>query len=233
LKPWEQKSYYLLFIFLTLLPVSIRAIDPGQPNTQKKYRGHQYGQEYLMVSAGAGMWSQSWQPGMERHNIPFSFMAEYGRTSFPVSIVAGEVTSNFIIDRFILNPNNFLAGLQYAPLRGKKVAEKFNIYLIGGLNVSYNRFTEEIYPGIVNYEYKVERKTGLGIAAAASAGYRIKAFEIKPVLFWFTGQSGFLAGHFSEQNFHTGSLQLHIMMSYRIIFNSKNTCPAFHKYKKI
>lgn len=229
----ELKACLALFIFLPLFPGSLLAGNPDKPDTQKKYRGHQFGQEYLTVSAGTGLWSQSWQPGMERHNVPYSFMAEYGRTSFPISIVAGEVTSTFTIDRFILNPNNFFAGLQYAPFRGKKVADKFNVYLICGLNASYNRFTEEIYPGIINYEYKVERKAGAGIAAAAAAGYRIKSFEIKPALFWFTGQSGFLAGHFSEQKFHTGSLQLHIMMSYRIIFNSRNTCPAFHKFKKI
>jgi hypothetical protein len=215
------------------MPGSIEGSNISQPDTQKKFRGHKFGQQYLIISGGAGLWAQSWQPGMERMNVPYSLMAEYGRTSFPVSFVAGEVSSSFTIDRFILKPDNFFSALQYSPLKGKKIAEKFNVYLACGLNVSYNRFTEEIYPGIINYEYKVERKAAAGIAAYAGAGYRIKSFEIRPVLFYFTGQSNFLAGHFSEQKFHTGSLQLHMMISYRMIFNSRNTCPAFHKYRKI
>jgi hypothetical protein len=217
-----------------MLPGKMDGIHPYQQNNEKKFRGHQWGQPYLAVSGGAGLWSRSWQPGMTVHSVPLAINAEYGRTSLPVSLVAGLVRSTFTIDRFLMNPNNFIAGIQYAPLRGKKIAEKFNIYLAGGLNVSLNRFTEEIYPGIINYEYKIEKKTSAGITAVAGAGYRIRAFEIRPALYYFTGKAGFLAGHFTEQTFHTGSLQLHLMISYRMIFNGdKITCPAYKRYKKL
>lgn len=217
-----------------MLPGTIAAISIEKADARKKFRGHQFGQPYLTLSGGAGLLSKSWQPLATAHPVPFSVSVEYGRTSFPLSIVAGGVTSMFNIDKFLLNPNNFFAGIQYAPLRGRKIAERFNIYCFGALNGSLNRFTEEIYPGIINYEYKVERKIGAGVAAAAGAGYRIGSFEIRPMLFYFTGKAGFLAGHFSEQTFHTGSLQLHFTVAYKMVFDgNKITCPAYRRFKKI
>lgn len=186
---------------------------------------------YLTVSAGAGAWFVSGQKGLDNRHIPYSVFLEYGRTSFPVSMVAGvffHTTFNF--NEFLINPNNLLIGFQYAPLRGKPVSEKFNIYAIGGLNLCYSRFTEELYPGVINYEYKTERKTGAGIGAGLGAGYRYKSWELKPTIFYFRGHADFLAGHFTEQRFSTSSLQFHLMLSYRLVFNQNSKlCPVYRK----
>ncbi len=187
------------------------------------------GLPYLNVSAGAGAWYVSTQKGLDNRHIPYSISLEYGRTSFPVSIVAGAFFhTTFNYNEFLINPNNLLMGIQFAPLRGKPISDKFNIYAIGGLNLCYSLFTEELYPGIINYEYKVERKTGAGIGAGLGAGYRFGSWAIKPTVFYFTGHAGFLAGHFTEQRFSTASLQFHLMLSYRLVFNKNNRlCPVY------
>jgi hypothetical protein len=189
----------------------------------------------MTVSAGAGVAYHSLQPGMDSQRMPYSLVLEYGRTSSIVSIVAGTfINTTFTRDRFLLNPNNLLAGVQFAPLRGEPVSKRFNLYGVAGINLAYTRFTEELYPEIVNYVYKVEKSTGAGLAAGIGMGYRINSFEIKPMLWCFTGHAGFLAGHFTEQRFNTGSIQFHIALNYRMIFNRNGrACPAFRKYYRL
>lgn len=231
------KTFNRFLITIITLAVLCKTLQgaPPQKFTDTKYKNRQLGLPYMTVSAGAGVAYSSLQPGMSARYMPYSIMFEYGRTSYPVSIVAGTfVNTTFTRDRFILNSNNLLAGLQFAPLRGEPVSRRFNLYGIAGINLAYTRFTEELYPEIVNYEYKVEKSVGAGLAAGIGMGYRINSFEIKPMLFYFTGQAGFLAGHFTEQQFSTGSMQFHITLNYRMIFNRNGrSCPAFRKYYRL
>ena len=225
-----------MLIICILALISIRTHGKSPLNfSGGKYTDKIMGLPYLTISAGAGIWYLSGQEGMENRHIPYSLSLEYGRTSFPVSLFAGTFFhTTFNIDHFLLNPNNFLLGLQYTPLRGTPVSKKFNIYAIGGINLSYSTFTEELYPGIINYENKIEKKTGAGIGAGIGMGYRYKSWEIKPVLYYFTGHSDFFAGHFTEQSFNTGSMQLHLSLAYKIIFNKNNrTCPVYKKYYRL
>lgn len=189
----------------------------------------------MTVTAGAGVAYSSLQPGMAPGYMPYSLVFEYGRTSYPVSIVVGTfINTTFTRDRFLLNPNNLLAGVQFAPLRGDPVSKKFNLYGVAGINLAYTRFTEELYPEIVNYEYKVEKNVGAGLAAGIGMGYRINSFEIKPMLYYFSGHARFLAGHFTGQRFSTGSIQFHVGLNYRLIFNrNSRACPAFRKYYRL
>ncbi len=189
----------------------------------------------MTVTAGAGLAYSSLQPGMAARRMPYSMVFEYGRTSYPASIIVGTIiNTTFTRDRFLLNPNNLLAGVQFAPLRGEPVSNKLNLYGVAGINLSYTRFTEELYPEIVNYEYKVEKKIGAGLAAGIGMGYRLNSFEIKPMLYYVTGHAQFLAGHFTEQRFSTGSIQFHVGLNYRMIFNrNSHACPAFRKYYRL
>lgn len=190
------------------------------------------GPKYIKVSAGAGVWSESLQSGMKSRFMPFSLVGEYGRTSLPYAVFAGTIFRNtYGQDRFLLNPNCFFAGMEYLPLQKSEISEKLNVYCMAGVNLSYTRFTEEIYPGIVNYEYKVERKTKPGLMAGFGVGYRFGNLEVRPSLFWFNGEAGFLAGHFTEQKFSTGSVQAHLMISYRFVFDRNNKgCPVYFKF---
>jgi hypothetical protein len=164
--------------------------------------------------------------------MPFSALMEFGRVRYPLSIIVGaSIRATYNIDYFLLNPNNMLIGLQYTPLMGTPVSQKFNIYCIGGVNVGLSRFTEDVYPGIIEYENKVESEYGAGIGAGLGFGYKVGSWEIKPVLFYFTGRAGFFAGHFTEQKFNTGSLQFHLMLNYRITLNrNRKACPVYRKF---
>ncbi|HLP73214.1 MAG TPA: hypothetical protein VK155_09950 [Bacteroidales bacterium] len=186
----------------------------------------------VSVSAGAGVWHMPLQNGMENRFLPVSVSLEYGRASCPFSLFAGAfIFTAYNIDYFLLKPNYLMAGIQYAPLKGKRISEKFNIYATGGINLSYTRFTEELYPGITSYENKVERQLGAGLAAGIGAGYKLKYFEVRPMLFGFTGKARFFAGHFTKQAFNAGSLQCHLLIVHRFNLH-KTACPAFRKYYK-
>lgn len=205
-------------------------IFPKDP--PEKFRDRLNGPRYINVSAGAGVWSESLQSGMQSRFIPFSVIGEYGRTALPYAVFAGTIFRNtYSQEHFLLNPNCFFAGMEYLPLQKSKISEKLNFYFMGGVNLCYSRFTEEIYPGIVNYEYKVEKKFKPGLMAGIGAGYRIGRLEVRPSLFWFNGEAGFLAGHFSEQKFSTGSVQAHLMLSYRFVFDKNHRgCPVYFKF---
>lgn len=219
----------LIIILSCLTGLNILSFAGSPADHAKRMKGL----PYLSLSAGAGIWSMPLQEGMGKRFIPYSVLLEYGRTSYPLSIIAGIFFhSTYNLDYFLLNPNYLLLGMQYAPLKGKRISKKINAYVTGGLNLSYSRFTEELYPGIINYENKVEKKTGAGLGAGLGMGYHLKSLEIKSMLFYFTGQADFLAGHFTPQKFNTGSLQLHLMLSYRFIFKN-NTCPAYKNFNSL
>lgn len=217
---------------MALVSVSLYAFGRTGKDTPGKYRDRLNGLRYMNVSAGAGVWSESLQSGMEHRMIPFSAISEYGRTSLPYAFFAGTIFRNtYSQERFLLNPNCFFAGMEYLPLQKNKISEKLNVYCMGGVNLCYTRFTEEIYPGIINYENKVERKTKPGLMAGLGVGYRLGSIEVRPSLFWFNGEAGFLAGHFGEQKFSTGSVQAHLMISYRFVFDRNNrSCPVYFKF---
>jgi hypothetical protein len=229
-----KKSDLKLKVIILLFAWTLTCAGNPILTSNGKYSDRINGHRFISVSAGAGIWSKSMQPLMNNRHIPYSFFIEYGRTGRPISLIAGTCfRTTFTLDQFLLNPNNFIAGLQYAPLRGKAISKQFNIYALGGLNICYSRFTEEIYPGIINYEYKTEKETGPGITAGFGAGYRLRSWEIKPMLFYFTGQGDFYAGHFTEQKFLTGSLQFHLSLNYRFIFNiNRNTCPVYRRFTR-
>jgi hypothetical protein len=224
----------LIVVILTFAGSSGYSVPPVNKKDTKR-TDPKLGLPYLTVSAGAGLLYISWQEGMGSRYFPISLAVEYGRTAYPLSLYAGtSFRTTFNIKQFLLNPNNLLLGLQYAPLRGTQLAKKFNLYVIGGFNFCYARFTEELYPGILNYDYKIERKAGVGLGSGIGVGYRIKSWEIKPLLYYFTGQADFFAGHFTPQKFNTGSMQFHLTLNYRIIFNKNNrTCPVYYKYRKL
>jgi hypothetical protein len=200
-----------------------------------RYIDRTRGIRYAAVSGGVGIWYKSLQKGLDNRYIPYSAFIECGRIAYPFSIIAGTTfNTNFNYDRFLLNPNCYFAGIQYAPRKNSLPPKKFNIYAITGVNVNKSRFTEEAYPGIVIYENKVEEKYSIGVMAGVGLGYKIKSWEIKPMLLCFTGHSGFLAGHFTEQRFNTGSLQFHLSLNYQILFNrNTRTCPVYHNFLRL
>jgi hypothetical protein len=226
-----------LILTICILAGSLNFLSgaPPQKFYDRKYKNRTSGLPYATVSGGAGLGYISTQPGMNNNRMPYSVVVEYGRTSLPVSVVAGTFfRTTFAIDHFMLSPTNVFVGLQFAPLRGTPASKKFNLYGVGGFNVGHTIYTEDLYPEIVNYVNKTERSTGLGVAAGIGMGYRYNSLELKPMLYYFSGQADFLAGHFTEQRFSTGSMQFHLSLSYHILFNrSGRTCPAFRKYYRI
>lgn len=223
----------LWLVVFSLLVFSARAFcGPPRDFTNGKYDDRIKGFRYLTVSAGAGAWYKSLQPGLDNQLMPFSLFAEYGRTSVPVSIVAGSCFRTvFSIDRFIMKTDYMMAGFQYVPFSVDLSGGTLNLYCIAGAGLSYARFTENIYPGIINYEYKEERGLSVVPAAGVGTGYRKGNWELKPVLFYFGGRSDFFAGHFTKQTFGTGSLQLQVMICHRFVFdNNRGSCPAYRKF---
>ena len=187
------------------------------------------GLPFLTVDVGAGAWYSSRQSGMSNEKLPMAIYLEYGKTQSPFGVMLGaNFYTTYELDNFLLNPNYFSLAATYQPLKKKKAFRKFNIYGLAGVNLSYSRFTEKEYSGIVNYEHKVDKEIGYGIQLGAGVAYRFKNMEIGPVFMYHTGSSDFLAGYFTKQSFNTGSLQLNILFKYYFVFDrNKNVCPAY------
>lgn len=205
---------------------------PPQDFTKGKYKDRLLGMKYVTFSGGAGIWYKSLHNGLDNHRLPFSVFAEFGRTSLPISFITGTTFRTvFSLERFLIKEDNLIAGVQYTPFAGKIAGGRINIYCIAGAGLSYTRFTENIYPGIVNYEYKEEKNFSLVPAAGLGAGYRFGKWELKPVMLYSGGNADFLAGHFTPQRFNTGSLQLHLLISHRFILSKNNmACPVYRKF---
>lgn len=191
------------------------------------------GLHYMAVSLGAAGWYSSMQVGMLNQKLPYSIKIDYGRSESPFGINLGlNMLSTYIYEDFLLNPNHLSLSITYRPF---KVINKsnFRLYTFGGANLSYSRFTEQKYSGVVNYENKVEKNFALGWQAGLNITYKYRNMEIGPSFVYYISKANFLAGYFNKQTYNTGSLQLNVLLKYNIVFDkNKNVCPAYKKFQR-
>lgn len=192
------------------------------------------GLHIISLSFGAAGWYSSLQSGMANKILPIEINLGYGRSESPFGLMLGaNILSTYILDDFLLKPNYFSLAFRYQPLKMVNPFKNIRFYTFVGVNISYTKFTEQEYSGIISYENKVEKQFGYGVHLGASLTYKIKYFEIGPSLVYNTGKSNFYAGYFTKQTFNTGSLQLNIHVKYNIVFDrNKNACPAYRNFQR-
>ena len=111
---------------------------------------------------------------------------------------------------------------------------KLDPYMRIGASKWRNDFTTEGYPGITDYELKIETHKGYGVIAAIGASYPVRnfAFGIE-AQYSKNGNAQFIAGGFEPQNLLSDQMMLTAFARYRLPFRISSSggidieCPSF------
>ena len=113
-------------------------------------------------------------------------------------------------------------------------SELINPYIRIGASKWNTTFTTEGYPGINDYEFKIESDKGYGLISAAGIDYVFNNISIGlEGQYALNGKAQFIAGGFEPQPLATGNFRLMIMAKYSLPINISSkggyaiTCPKF------
>lgn len=228
---------FLICLFTTLLAYPGEEDKFHHFNTFIPLNSNPYnsaGLHYISFGFGVAGWYNSLQPGMANLNFSLNLKLSYGRTESAFELMLGaNILSTYVLDDFLLNPNHFSFALNYQPFMKINNLKNFRVFAFAGVNYSYTLFTEREYSGVIDYNYKAEEEFGFGFQLGTTLSYQIGSFEIGTSFEYNTGSSDFYAGYFTKQNFDTGSMQLHILLKYNIVFDkNKNLCPTYRNFHR-
>jgi len=188
--------------------------------------------ETRIIDFGAGMavWYKSDQPQMENLKYPIHAFVEYGNSKKNYSFFADfSFLTQFVQYDFVLKPLYLNLNLKYSIFKGLNYSlANSDLFALLGPGLWYASLTERGYPGIVDYEHKVEKDFGSRLNTGLGVSYRFKKIKISALFRYETGQGQYYAGQFEKQKVSTGSYQAIVLVSYGI-FSKKYAlhCPAY------
>ena len=239
---WVKLGWFvfvLMFISLKTFASDGKNL-PGGPGNKNRYgknkiygiRTKNIGDPYLEVGAGYGLWYQSHQSRMENYRNPIEAFVEYGRTGRPLSYQLGvNLNTAFAQEIFVLKPRLVFAGAKYTlPDISSLNNLRVHPYGTAGIVGWQTNLTDRVYPGIVSYEFKTEKDTGVGAYGGAGISFKYKRLTLSPQFtYYLTGTGQYLAGAFEKQDINTGYMTATIRLSYRFTFRAnKVVCPAYN-----
>jgi hypothetical protein len=187
---------------------------------------------YWTIGAGIGVWYQAQQDAVGNLRFPLHLSVEYSlqQKAFSGFFDYGFYTQYIRYD-FVLKPMYLTLNLKYSFIKGFKINDKnFDVFALAGPNFWYASLTDRGYPGIIEYEYKVEKDIGIGVNGGLGSSYRYKRFKLSAYFLYSSGLGQYYAGEFDKQNVYTGTYQAVVSMSY--IFRKKKQkgilCPAYN-----
>lgn len=186
---------------------------------------------YLEIGGGYGLWYQAHQPGMDSYRSPIEAFVEYGRSGQPLSYQLGaNFNTAFVQEIFVLKPRIVFAGAKYTlPNISNQNNLRVHPYGTAGVTGWQTNLTDRVYPGIVNYEFKTEKDTGVGAYGGLGISFKYKRLALSPQFtYYLSGNGQYLAGAFEKQDIDTGYMTATVRLSYRFSFkNNKVVCPAY------
>jgi len=173
---------------------------------------------YAQLSIGAGYVPvhQSGQTDFASDQSPIDVFALYERGSIGIRIDFNQ-TSSYVKDRFSFKQSALEASLQYS-LQGVLGLSRLDPYLRAGVSSWTSDFTTEGYPGIQDYELKVETDSGIGAIGALGVQYETLtnlSFGIE-AQFAMNGNAQFIAGGFDPQPLAVDQIRLMIIGKYTL-----------------
>ena len=204
----------------------------SSPSRLNEYSPGKNAFTYWTFGAGIGVWYQAQQEAIDNLRFPLHLSIEY---SSPQKAFSGFLDYGFytqyVRTDFVLKPMYLTLNLKYSIIKGLKQKNKnFDVFVLAGPNFWYASLTDRGYPGITEYEYKVEKDIGIGINGGLGSSYRYKRFKLSAYFIYSSGLGKYYAGEFDKQNVYTGTYQAVVSMSY--IFKKKKTrgvlCPAYN-----
>lgn len=141
-------------------------------------------------------------------------------------------SSNYRKENFSFSTRDYELSLVYS-LRSLFNTPKINPYVRLGAARWQTNFTTEGYPGITDYELKVEEYSGYGAVGSVGAQYLISNIAIGlEVDYAYRGSAQFIAGGFDPQPLAQDELRLKLTATYTIPLRPGQSfasilCPKF------
>lgn len=193
---------------------------------------------FAQFSIGAGYIPvhASGQSDFTADQSPIDVFAIYQRGSLGLRLDYNQ-TSSYIKDRFSFKQTGIELSLQYS-LQKTFGLYNFDPYVRAGVSSWGSDFTTEGYPGIQDYELKVESDSGLGAIAAIGMQY----YFTSNVAFGFeaqyakNGNAQFIAGGFDPQPLSLDQIRFMIVGKYTLFGSNESArgssgkdvdCPKF------
>lgn len=190
--------------------------------------------QYQQISIGAGLspLHQSKQNDFAPTQMPYDIFLHYQRGNMGVRV---DYNWNplYVKENFSFTHRQYELSLTYS-FRELLRLRKFNPYVRAGVTKWQTEFTTEGYPGIVDYDFKIEQDKGYGMTGAVGVNYPYRqfAFGIEGQ-FSVNGNSQFIAGGFDPQPLSSDHYRMMVYVQYRlpITISPKHgiavTCPTF------
>ena len=216
-----------LVLLLSLLKIQA---DPG-PGFRKPIHRQKakFQQHYLELAGGYGIWSHTFQAGMNPHQSSIDISITYGNQQSPFSLVAGYTFNTaFKQEIFLFKPSNVYGGLKFSLLKALGKKSRLDPYALAGVSFWQGTLTDDVYDGIINYQEKAEKDYGMGGIIGAGITYRIKRFHVGPqFIYHLAGNGQYLAGGFEKQEISPSYSTLLLRAGYRFNFRKGAGCPTY------
>ncbi len=201
---------------------------PGQPSARKAGYGSPWpgAGVFLRLGAGIAPLHRSLQPGMTPRAMPADIFVEAGKSGSRLSYALAY--NNFGAWQeplYRLSSSHLSLQLHF----NLKQSRNLRFYSFAGISHWRAALQLRPYPGIVNYEYKVEEQQGIGVTGGVGAGWQVsRNLELGSRATVQAGQGGFLAGGFDPQTVQAGSLQMSVYLAWTFNFGKPGIqCPVF------
>jgi hypothetical protein len=226
-------KWYCLVLCLFLLAEVLMASSDPKPGfkypVSAKQKSKRFQQRYLDISGGYGIWSKSWQAGMEPYNAPVDISVTYGKKDHPLALQAGYFfNTSFSQDIFLFKPRNLYVAVKLSVLEFLGQESRFDPYVIAGVSGWEGVLTDNVYDGIITYQQKIERDYGISALIGTGISYQVNRFRIGPQFNYFAGGHGYyLAGGFEKQKVSTSHMAVMLKVSYRLHLKNFTGCPTY------
>jgi hypothetical protein len=192
-----------------------------------------YGAKNTILSIGVGLSPvyRAEQPLMNKAQMPFLTFLELGKEDCSGSVFAHiNFHTQFIQSNYLLKPVFINFSYKYSFSRAYNLSnDNLDLFALAGAGIAYTKVTEKGYPGIVDYDYRIEKTLKPGFNFGLGSGYSFGNLKISAILLYLSSRGEYLVGQFDKQIIYSGSYQGSLALSYSFKFdkNRKNTCPAY------
>ena len=229
----SRLKWYCLMVGLLFSAEVLMATTDPQPGLKypvsAKQKNKRFHQRYLDISGGYGIWSKSWQAGMEPYRAPIDISVTYGKKGYPLALQAGYFfNTSFTQDIFLFKPRNLYVGIKLSILETLGQESRFDPYVIAGVSGWEGILTDNVYDGIITYQQKIERDYGISALIGTGISYQINRFKVGPQFNYFSGGHGYyLAGGFEKQKVSASHMAVILKISYRLHLKNFTGCPTY------
>ena len=161
--------------------------------------------------------------------LKFIAMATYGKLGLHLGLHGSGVYTK---ENFTHRLNSWDSGIAFFPIP-ESLAGNFDFYIYSGITRWDGSLTTQGYPGINDYELKIENDSNWGVHAGIGLGYHISSFTIgTEVQLDKNSPAQYIAGGFVPQPISSDLFRVSVVATYRLKLTDRPSftdiiCPSF------